>query len=85
MDSLEFEPLYEKMAKYDLPIWIHPFFQSTDTVSKKGEQLARYRVFARELEQASAMDRAAFAITSGTITAITLEKSGLSGNQQWQT
>jgi uncharacterized protein len=24
LDSPKFKPLYEKMAKYDLPIWIHP-------------------------------------------------------------
>jgi uncharacterized protein len=24
LDSPQFKPLYEKMAKYDLPIWIHP-------------------------------------------------------------
>jgi predicted TIM-barrel fold metal-dependent hydrolase len=27
LDSPEFMPLYEKMAQYDLPIWIHPLSQ----------------------------------------------------------
>lgn len=25
LDSPEFKPIYEKMANYDLPIWIHPY------------------------------------------------------------
>jgi predicted TIM-barrel fold metal-dependent hydrolase len=58
LDSPEFTPLYEKMAQYDLPIWIHPFFQSIG-------------VFTGQEDRAWAMDRAAFGITSGTTTAMT--------------
>ncbi len=29
LDSPEFMPLYEKMARYDLPIWIHPHREMT--------------------------------------------------------
>jgi predicted TIM-barrel fold metal-dependent hydrolase len=28
LDAAEFMPLYEKMAQYDLPIWIHPIIES---------------------------------------------------------
>jgi aminocarboxymuconate-semialdehyde decarboxylase len=34
LDSPEFLPLYEKMAQYDLPIWIHP---------ARGEEFADYK------------------------------------------
>jgi len=43
LDSPEFIPLYEKMAKYDLPIWIHP--QRTPAFSDyKSEEVSKYQV-----------------------------------------
>ena len=71
LDSPEFMPLYEKMAQYDLPIWIHPFFQSIGGVAKDENQFASYRVFTGQEDRAWAMDRAAFGITSGTTSAMT--------------
>ena len=78
LDSPEFIPLFEKMAQYDLPIWIHPFFQAIGTVAKDEEKFASYRVFTGEGDRAWTMDRAAFGITLGTTTAMTrLVYSGL--------
>jgi predicted TIM-barrel fold metal-dependent hydrolase len=41
LDSLEFLPLYQKMAQYDLPIWIHPFKEMTEP-DYPGEQGSKY-------------------------------------------
>ncbi|MFC1901732.1 amidohydrolase family protein [Chloroflexota bacterium] len=71
IDSPEFMPLYEKMARYDLPIWIHPFFQATGTVAKDESQFASYRVFSGKVDPAWEMERGAFQVTYGTPTAMT--------------
>lgn len=43
LDSPEFMPLYEKMARYDLPIWIHP--RRDDTVADYStESESKYRL-----------------------------------------
>ena len=41
LDSAEFLPLYQKMAQYDLPIWIHPFKEMTEP-DYPGEQGSKY-------------------------------------------
>jgi len=43
-DLPEFIPLYEKMAKYDLPVWIHPT-RTIDYPDYKTEDSSKYRVF----------------------------------------
>jgi len=70
LDSPEFMPLYEKMAKYDLPIWIHPFFQSVG-VAKDAQKFDTYRVFAGEKDRAGEMERGGFQIAFGTPLAMT--------------
>lgn len=52
LDSPEFMPLYEKMAQYNLPIWIHPWHPYTGSVAKDEKKFAAYRVFK---EDATAM------------------------------
>jgi predicted TIM-barrel fold metal-dependent hydrolase len=66
VDAPEFMPLYEAMAKYDLPIWIHPFFQNVGTVAKSEKEFANYRVFTGHEDPAWAMDRAAFGMPAAT-------------------
>ncbi len=44
LDSPEFLPLYEMMAKYDLPIWLHPT-RGRDTPDYKGESHSQYWIF----------------------------------------
>ncbi len=44
LDSPEFLPLYEMMAKYDLPIWIHPI-RGRDVPDYKDESYSKYRMF----------------------------------------
>jgi predicted TIM-barrel fold metal-dependent hydrolase len=41
LDSPEFLPLYQKMAQYDLPIWIHPLKEMTEP-DYPGEQASKY-------------------------------------------
>jgi predicted TIM-barrel fold metal-dependent hydrolase len=41
LDSPEFLPLFQKMAQYDLPIWIHPLKEITEP-DYPGEQGSRY-------------------------------------------
>jgi len=41
LDSQEFLPLYQKMAQYDLPIWIHPLKDMTEP-DYPGEQGSKY-------------------------------------------
>jgi aminocarboxymuconate-semialdehyde decarboxylase len=41
LDSPEFLPLYQKMAQYDLPIWIHPVKEMTEPDYPR-EQGSRY-------------------------------------------
>ncbi|MBI2287546.1 MAG: amidohydrolase, partial [Chloroflexi bacterium] len=44
LDSPEFLPLYEKMAHYDLPIWIHPH-RDAGYADYKTETRSRYMIF----------------------------------------
>ncbi len=44
LDSREFMPIYELMAQFDLPIWIHPV-RSRDTADYSGEDHSLYRIF----------------------------------------
>ncbi len=44
LDSPEFMPLYEMMAKYDLPIWLHPT-RGADTPDYPGERHSNFRIF----------------------------------------
>lgn len=44
LDSKEFLPLYEKMAQYNLPIWIHPR-RARNYTDYKTEKESKYRVF----------------------------------------
>jgi len=71
LDSPEFMPLYEKMAQYDLPIWIHPFYPFVGTVAKDKEQFATYRVFTGREDYAWALNRAAFGLPSETTYVVT--------------
>jgi predicted TIM-barrel fold metal-dependent hydrolase len=41
LDLPEFLPLYQKMAQYDLPIWLHPFKEMTEP-DYPGEEGSRY-------------------------------------------
>ena len=59
LDSPDFLPLYEKMAAYKLPIWIHPT-RSDDTPDYKGEKRSTYRIahlFGWPFETTNAMTR----------------------------
>ena len=44
LDRPEFLGLYQKMADYDLPIWIHPA-RDADVPDYHGEKASRYRLF----------------------------------------
>ena len=44
LDSDEFLPLYEKMSRYDLPIWIHPQ-REIDYPDYRSEKFSKYAVF----------------------------------------
>jgi len=44
LDSPEFMALYEKMSKYDLPIWIHPL-RDRDIPDYVGEEHSRHALF----------------------------------------
>jgi aminocarboxymuconate-semialdehyde decarboxylase len=44
MDLPEFIPLYEKMSRYDLPIWIHPT-RGPDIADYIGENASKYRIY----------------------------------------
>jgi predicted TIM-barrel fold metal-dependent hydrolase len=45
LDSPEFLPIFEKMAHYDLPIWIHPL-RDINVPDYAGEDSSKYIVFA---------------------------------------
>jgi uncharacterized protein len=62
LDSAEFEPLWEMMCKFDLPIWIHPTFGVT-SVDYKGEGRSKYAsdsTFGWPYETTLAMTRLVF-------------------------
>ncbi|MFC1948946.1 amidohydrolase family protein [Chloroflexota bacterium] len=62
LDSPEFLPLYEKMAQYDLPIWIHPE-RVADFADYRTENRSRFmifHIFGWPYETAAAMTRLVF-------------------------
>ena len=62
LDSPEFMPLYEKMADYDLPIWIHPH-RSREMSDYQSEAHSKYGIhglFGWPYETAVAMTRLIF-------------------------
>jgi len=71
LDLPEFMPLYERMARHDLPIWIHPFFSHVGAVAKEENQFADYRVFTGKKDPAWAMKRAVFDLPAATSEAVT--------------
>jgi aminocarboxymuconate-semialdehyde decarboxylase len=62
LDSPEFLPIYEKMAQYDLPIWIHPTRNADypDYRSEKESKYVVHSVFGWPFETAVAMTRLVF-------------------------
>lgn len=62
IDQPEFLPLYEKMASYNLPIWIHPVREIT-TPDYVGESKSKYQIwgiFGWPYETTAAMTRLIF-------------------------
>ena len=62
LDSPEFMPVYEKMSKYNLPIWIHPM-RTVDFTDYRSENRSKYmifHVFGWPYETAAAMTRLVF-------------------------
>jgi aminocarboxymuconate-semialdehyde decarboxylase len=62
LDSAEFLPIYEKMAQYNLPIWIHPV-READFADYKTEKRSKYmifHIFGWPYETAAAMTRLVF-------------------------
>lgn len=45
LDLPEFEPVFKKMAEYDLPIWIHPARTAADVTDYKSEKVSRYEMW----------------------------------------
>jgi predicted TIM-barrel fold metal-dependent hydrolase len=62
LDSPEFMPLYEKMAQYHLPIWIHPERPAdfSDYRTEKRSKYMIFHVFGWPYETASAVTRLIF-------------------------
>jgi predicted TIM-barrel fold metal-dependent hydrolase len=65
VDSPEFVPLYEKLAQYDLPIWIHPFYEMGPGPGAKDHPVPD------KPDPAVAMDRAGFQLIYPSATAMT--------------
>jgi predicted TIM-barrel fold metal-dependent hydrolase len=62
LDSPEFLPLYEKMVRYNLPIWLHPW-RTVDFADYKTEQKSNYMLhflFGWPYETTAAMTRLVF-------------------------
>jgi len=59
LDAPEFLPLYEKMASYDLPIWIHPTRDPTvpDYANETFSKYNVFQIFGWPFETAAAMTR----------------------------
>ncbi len=59
LDSPKFRPLYEKMAGYDLPIWLHPHKSPSDPdyIGEKGSKYLAYMVFSWPYRTTLAMNR----------------------------
>ena len=62
LDSPDFEPLWEMMSRYKLPIWIHPTHgvTSDDYRSEKGSKYAMAGTFGWPYETTMAMTRLVF-------------------------
>ena len=62
IDSPEFMPLYEKMAYYDLPIWLHPARDPKipDYVGENGSKYLVYLIFGYPYQSSVAMTRLVF-------------------------
>jgi predicted TIM-barrel fold metal-dependent hydrolase len=62
IDQPEFLPLYEKMASYNLPIWIHPVRERTvaDYVGESGSKYFIWGIFGWPYETTAAMTRLIF-------------------------
>ena len=62
LDSTEFMPIYEKMARHDLPIWLHPIGQrpGPDYPTEKESKYYISSLFGREYETSVAMARLVF-------------------------
>lgn len=59
LDSPEFIPLYEKMSRYNLPIWIHPEREASyaDYRSENRSRYMIFHIFGWPYETAAAMTR----------------------------
>jgi predicted TIM-barrel fold metal-dependent hydrolase len=62
LDSPEFTPLYEKMAEYDLPIFIHPMrkMDHPDYLTEKESKYLIFSLFGWPYDTTSAMARLVF-------------------------
>lgn len=62
LDSPEFIPLYEKMSRYNLPIWIHPEREASyaDYRSENRSRYMIFHIFGWPYETAAAMTRLVF-------------------------
>jgi predicted TIM-barrel fold metal-dependent hydrolase len=62
IDSPEFLPIYEKMANYNLPIWIHPVRDAnfSDYRTEKRSKYMIFHIFGWPYETAAAMTRLVF-------------------------
>ena len=62
IDNPEFIPLYEKMANYNLPIWIHPMreFSTPDYTTEDRSKYYVWQVFSWPFETTVAMTRLVF-------------------------
>ena len=62
LDSPEFEPLFERMSQYNLPIWIHPMRNPdyADYRTEKASKYIIYMMFGWPYETATAMTRLVF-------------------------
>jgi predicted TIM-barrel fold metal-dependent hydrolase len=72
VSSLEFNPLYEKMAHYNLPIWIHPFFERVPgAIPKDQAPPEKHRMATGMPDPAVAMERGGFQLVFPSTTAMT--------------
>jgi predicted TIM-barrel fold metal-dependent hydrolase len=62
LDSPEFLPVFEKMAHYDLPIWIHPLrdITSADYAGEDSSKYLAFSIFGWPYETTVAMTRLVF-------------------------
>jgi aminocarboxymuconate-semialdehyde decarboxylase len=59
LDMPKYMPIYEKMSGYDLPIWIHPYRETSapDYVTEDESKYAIFRLFGWPYETSTAMVR----------------------------